>query len=205
MSSISSRSRSKHSGSDRTLLYLLLGFSALVVGLIVGLSLLGSGGQSTISASDAVASEAAVSESELLPLAEPVNPIQGFHDMPNIPRSAPASITLPADTPQPNLDLPVLFWDWGNIPVHPPVQQTFPIQNTGDEPLLVTKVVTSCGCTVADLSSSYIPAGQRADLVVIFDPAFHETSGPVTRVVWVETNDPDTPLTELRMDANVLP
>lgn len=205
MSAISSRSRSKRASNDRTLLYLLVGFSVLVVALIAGLSLLGSGGQRPVAASNAVASEAAVPEADLLPLAESVNPISGFHDMPNIPRGMPQSITLPADAPQPNLDLPVLFWDWGAIPPNPPVQQTFPIQNRGDEPLVVTKVVTSCGCTVADLSSSYIPAGQRADLVVTFDPDYHETTGPVTRVVWLETNDPDTPLVELRLDANVVP
>ena len=66
-------------------------------------------------------------------------------------------------------------------------------------------MVTSCGCTTAELSSSVIPAGQRADLVVTFDPNFHETSGPVTRLVWLETNDPDMPVVELRLDANVLP
>ncbi|MCB0112575.1 MAG: DUF1573 domain-containing protein [Caldilineaceae bacterium] len=205
MSAVSSRSHRKQSaGSDRTLLYMLVGFSVLVVALIVIINLLGSGGQRPVAASDAVAAEAAVSQDELLPLAEPVEPIAGFHDMPNIPRSMPQSVTLPADTPQPNLDLPVLFWDWGEIPVRPPVQQTFPIQNKGNEPLIVTKVVTSCGCTVADLSSSYIPAGRRADLVVTFDPAYHDTSGPVTRIVWLETNDPDTPLVELRLDANVV-
>ena len=200
MSVISSHARSKRASNDRTMVTLLIGFSALVVALMVGLILLGNGGQTPDTASDAV-----VSEADLLPLAEPVYPIAGYHDMPNIPQFMPQGVTLSADTPQPNLDVPMLVWDWGTIPAQPPVQQTFPIQNTGNEPLVVSKVVTSCGCTVANLSSSYIPAGQRADLVVTFDPAYHETSGPVTRVVWVETTDPDTPLVELRMDANVLP
>jgi hypothetical protein len=200
MSAISSRSRSKRAGSDRSLLYLFAGFTVLVVLAIVALSVI-----SNQPRTDVPPAAAAVLEAELLPLAEPIDPIYGFHDMPNIPQSMPQGRTVPTGTPQPNVDLPLMRWDWGTIPARPPVSQTFPIQNKGDEPLLVSKVVTSCGCTVANLTSSVIPAGQRADLVVTFDPAYHETSGPVTRIVWVETNDPDTPLFELRLDANVLP
>jgi thioredoxin reductase len=43
------------------------------------------------------------------------------------------------------------------------------------------------------LSSSVIPPGTRADLTVVFDLDYHDTEGPVTRVVWLETNDPDQP------------
>jgi hypothetical protein len=147
----------------------------------------------------------AIDQTNLLPLAQPVNPIAGFHDMEHMPNPNAPGQPVQAGTPQANVDLPVLRWDWGDIPRMPKVQQTFPIQNTGDQPLLIASVVTSCGCTTADLSSSVIPAGQRADLVVTFDPNFHETAGPVTRLVWLETNDPDMPVVELRMDANVLP
>jgi hypothetical protein len=38
---------------------------------------------------------------------------------------------------------------------------------------------------------------------VVFDPDYHETVGPVTRVVWLETNDPDQPVVEVGFAANV--
>ncbi len=69
--------------------------------------------------------------------------------------------------------------------------------------LEISSVVTSCGCTTANLSSSVISPGTRADLTVVFDPDYHDTVGPVTRVVWLETNDPDQPVVEVGFDANV--
>jgi hypothetical protein len=111
---------------------------------------------------------------------------------------------VPPDQPQPNLDVPVADYDFGTIPSGPGnVSQVFHIQNTGTEVLEISNVVTSCGCTIANLSSSVIPPGTRADLTVVFDPDYHETVGPVTRVVWLETNDPDQPVVEVGFAANV--
>ena len=192
----STRNRRSHQTTDRTFLFVLIGASFLILG-IVALA-------NWASSRPAPAAQAA-DPAQLLPLAEPVNPIAGFHDMENMPNPNAAAHPVEAGVPQANVDLPVPRWDWGDIPRMPAVQQTFPIQNTGNEPLMISNVVTSCGCTTAELSSSVIPSGQRADLVVTFDPNFHDTSGPVTRLVWLETNDPDMPVVELRMDANVLP
>jgi hypothetical protein len=186
--------------SDRTVIVSMVGITVLILGIVALLSWATSRSLAPVEAA------AAVNTSTLLPLAAPVNPIAGGHDMNNLPDSSQIHPhTLAADEPQPNVDLPLLRWDWGTIPVIPPVAQTFPIQNTGDEPLIITSVVSSCGCTTASLSSSVIPPGQRADLKVVFDPNFHETVGPVTRLVWLQTNDPDQPLIEIRLDANVTP
>ncbi len=69
----------------------------------------------------------------------------------------------------------------------------------------IGNLVTSCDCTIAELSSRLIPPGQRADLTVTFDPDFHETHGEVTRLVWFATNDPTQPWVELRIEADVQP
>jgi len=140
----------------------------------------------------------------LLPLTEPVNPLHGWHDMDNLPNLNQPGDSLPANQPQPNVDIPVTYYDFGTIPSGPDdVSQTFPIQNTGDQPLEINRIVTSCGCTTADLTSSVIQPGKQADLTVVFDPDFHDTAGPVKRIVWLETNDPDQPLVEVSFTANV--
>ena len=184
--------------NDRVVLALIIGGTVFVLGLILVIN------WATNRPTDAAAASiTAVDAAELLPLASPVNPIVGGHDMNNMPDpTRKGSVVTGAQT---NVSLPLLQWDWGTIPAIPPVSQTFPIQNIGEKSLLITNVVTSCGCTVAALSSSVIPPGQRADLKVTFDPNFHATQGPVTRLVWLETNDPDQPVVELRMDANVTP
>lgn len=183
--------------NDRTVLLTMVAITVLIVGLLVLAQILATRTSEPIAATPV--------DAALLPLAAPVNPVVGGHNMDNLPDPGRRGTAVGAETPQANVDLPLTRWDWGTIPAIPAVEQTFPIQNTGDEPLLITNVGTSCGCTTAALSSSVIPPGQRADLRVVFDPNFHATSGPVTRLVWLETNDPDLPVVELRLDANVVP
>jgi hypothetical protein len=175
----------------------LLGVAGLVL-VIGGLATIRNNQQNGVSEASAL------EVSELLPLAEPVKPIEGWHDMNNMPDPNQVGQVVPPDQPQPNLDVPVTDYDFGTIPSGPgDVSQVFHIQNTGTKVLEIGNVVTSCGCTTANLSSSIIPPGTRADLTVVFDPDYHETLGPVTRVVWLETNDPDQPVVEVGFAANV--
>ena len=141
----------------------------------------------------------------LLPLAQAVRPLQGGHDMERIPQQLPQPQQPPANEPAPRLDLPSTTHDFGNIPAQPDVAHVFAVQNTGTTNLEISNLVTSCGCTTAQLSSSVIPPGQRADLTMVFDPDFHVTSGPVTRLVWFATNDLTQPWVELLITANVQP
>ena len=139
----------------------------------------------------------------LLPLAEASQPLRGGHDMALIPQQTPAPQPAPPDVAAPRLDMPSVSHDFGRISGRPDVAHVFAVQNTGDADLMIGNLVTSCGCTTAELSSSVIPPGQRADLTVTFDPDFHETHGPVTRVVWFGTNDPTQPWVEVRITAEV--
>ena len=152
----------------------------------------------------AVTDARSLAADNLLPLAEPVEPIEGWHDMANLPDPNQPSRIVPSDQPQPDADVPIAEYDFGTIPPGPGnVSQLYYIQNTGTEPLEIRNVTTSCGCTRALLSSSVIPPGTRADLTAIFDPDYHDTEGPVKRVIWLETNDPDQPVVELSFIANV--
>ena len=72
------------------------------------------------------------------------------------------------------------------------VSTEFIIRNTGGANLAIGDIVTSCGCTTADISSKIIPAGENAKLKVYFDPDFHkEPLGRLTRSVFVSTDDPN--------------
>jgi hypothetical protein len=141
----------------------------------------------------------------LLPLAEAKWSLQGDHDMSRIPQQTPAPQPAPAGVPLPRLDLPGDSYDFGRIPKKPDVAHVFAVQNTGTADLKIRNLVTSCGCTTAELSSSVIPPDQRADLTVTFDPDYHETQGEVVRLVWFATNDPTQPWVELRITADVGP
>jgi len=139
----------------------------------------------------------------LLPLAEAGRSLRGGHDMALIPQQTPAPQPVPAGASTPRLDIPSVSHDFGRIYKAWDVTHIFAVQNTGDADLEISNLVTSCGCTTAELSSAVIPPGQRADLTVTFDADFHETQGEVTRLVWFATNDPTQPWVEVRISADV--
>jgi hypothetical protein len=180
-----------------SLLVWLGGILGIVV-LLVALNLLQSG-----VFADPPAASRSEDPASLLPLAEAKRPLNGGHDMQRIPQQTPVPQPAPEGVALANLDLPAASYDFGLIPKRPDVAHVFAVQNTGAADLEIWNLVTSCGCTTAQLSSSVIPPGQRADLTVTFDPDFHVTEGEVVRLVWFATNDPTQPWAELRITADV--
>ena len=61
--------------------------------------------------------------------------------------------------------------DFGEIPKGKPVSVEFSFTNTGDEPLLVADVVTSCGCTASDYTREPIAPGKTSKVKVTFNAA----------------------------------
>ena len=115
----------------------------------------------------------------------------------------------------------------GNIPysggnlIH-----VFPVKNAGTKDLEIANITTSCMCTKAYLkqgdnksegfgmkgmsaSSSWkgiIKPGETAEIIADFDPTYHGTqgTGPVSRMVSFETNDPDNPYVEVSFEGEVV-
>jgi hypothetical protein len=50
-----------------------------------------------------------------------------------------------------------------------PVKVEYTITNTGDKPLVMNKVITSCACTVAEWTTDPIAPGQKGKVVATFD------------------------------------
>lgn len=94
-------------------------------------------------------------------------------------------------------------FDFGAVSNSAPVHRVVQVHNVGGGWLEITGLSTSCGCTTAELSSSVVPSGHRADLRVTFDADYHEIRGDVVRVVWFATNDPAHPWVEVRITADV--
>ncbi len=127
-------------------------------------------------------------------------PLQVGHDM-----GAPAAIPfLPKGGPQPNVDVPATFFDFGRIGPQDVVKRTFLVRNNGDAPLTISRAYTTCGCTTATISASVIPPGQAATVELVFDAGFHDAAGQtVRRGVILENNDPEQPQAELWVQAAV--
>ena len=61
--------------------------------------------------------------------------------------------------------------DFGDInEADGPVTHIFIIKNEGEVPLVVTKVVASCGCTSPDWTKEPIAPGKKGEIKVTYDP-----------------------------------
>lgn len=98
------------------------------------------------------------------------------------------------------------------------VETTYTLKNEGAEDVTITKAGTSCMCTEGEIAgltfgmhgseveSVVIPAGGEEKVRAIFDPLAHgpNGTGPITRMLMLETNSSETPQIELRFSGNVV-
>jgi len=81
------------------------------------------------------------------------------------------------------------------------VVRTFHITNSGDQPLRITQVRTSCGCTVALPSDSLIQPGRKSEIKVDFNPSGY--GGDVTKNIYVMSNDPANQMITLQLKVHI--
>ncbi len=191
------RGQSRKNRKDERGKWVAVGIAAAVVGLMV-LNLWRTGAFASPPSPSRSGDPAA-----LLPLTTAGPLLRGGHDPAPIPEVPPTPWTPPAAQPVPRLEMPAREYDFGKVYARWTLSHIFPVHNRGTADLVITNLVTSCGCTTAELSSAVIPPGHRADLTVTFDADFHPVKGAVTRVVWFATNDPTNPWVEVRITATV--
>lgn len=66
------------------------------------------------------------------------------------------------------------------------VSHVFTVKNEGNQPLVVTRVIASCGCTSPAWTKEPIPAGQTGEVTVTFNPKGRP--GPFTKTISVYSN-----------------
>lgn len=115
-------------------------------------------------------------------------------------------------------------YDWGTIDINGGMAtKTFEFENKGSSPLKLYGLKTSCACTTGqiiiggqaykkigmhdnDTTIYELNPGEKAELSVEFDPLYHGPSGvgPVTRLVAMNTNDPEMPVLQFQLTGNVV-
>ena len=76
--------------------------------------------------------------------------------------------------------------DFGEIPQGKPVSYEFSFTNTGDEPLVLTDVKTSCGCTAPDYTKEPVAPGKSSKIKVTYNAA---AIGAFTKAITVNFSD----------------
>jgi len=101
----------------------------------------------------------------------------------------------------PKIKLKENSWDFGRVKQGKILTHIFIFNNTGNAPLVIKKVRTSCGCTAALVSEKEIAPGGKGEIKVRFDTRGYE--GEVKKYVYVETNDSQQPRVQLTVSARI--
>lgn len=94
-------------------------------------------------------------------------------------------------------------YDFGRVKGEPMIEHSFTLENKGDSPLVIRRVVTSCGCTTSKTRSFEIPPGDSKDLPVEID--LKGRSGPQRQFITLHTNDPNNPRLPLKVTGTAVP
>ena len=81
--------------------------------------------------------------------------------------------------------------NFGNIPLNEKREHVFKLVNTGNKPLVIYDVVTSCGCTKAEYGKEPVRPGETLELKVIYNA---EDKGCFRKNLTVYCNAEDSPL-----------
>ena len=95
------------------------------------------------------------------------------------------------DSPKTSVELLETEKDLGNLPLNEKREHVFKLVNTGNKPLVVYDVTTSCGCTKAEYGKELVRPGDTLNLKVIYNA---EDKGRFRKNLSVYCNVEDSPL-----------
>jgi uncharacterized cupredoxin-like copper-binding protein len=101
----------------------------------------------------------------------------------------------------PELAVDQPLYDFGSVVQGKKIDHVFTFRNKGDTPLTVVRTRTSCGCTVASVSSKNLAPGATGEVRITFDSSTF--NGKISKQVYLETNDPRKPVFTLTLNGTV--
>jgi hypothetical protein len=90
--------------------------------------------------------------------------------------------------------------DYGSIAKGADGVRVFEFTNIGNQPLVITEVLSSCGCTVPKKPDAPIAPGKTGVIEVKYDT---QRVGPIRKTITVSSNA-DTPLVALKIKGEVI-
>ena len=103
----------------------------------------------------------------------------------------------------PRIEVSASGWNFGERDQGDKDRKVLKLRNTGNFPLQITDVKTTCGCIDIKLHERTLRAGEFAELTLILDAA--RAKGPVKKYVIIKSNDPNQPELKLLMEGKVNP
>lgn len=105
------------------------------------------------------------------------------------------------NNPQTSLALSENHWNFKDVKKGESVEHIYEVTNTGDNPLIISQVKPTCGCTVPEYTKEPIMPGQKGNITLRFDSSAFE--GLQNKQVEVYANVETAPIV-LTFSANVV-
>ena len=102
----------------------------------------------------------------------------------------------------PQLKMDRHSYDFGKIHEGEKLKLTVDLENIGKDVLEIRDVKTSCGCTVASLSSKKLNPGEQGKMDIELDTS--DRIGKMARTVTLYSNDPQNPEQTITLFVNIL-
>lgn len=100
-------------------------------------------------------------------------------------------------------DFPERSFEAGDVQHGGVIEHVFQVRNDGDEPLLITEVHPTCGCTILDYTKTPIPPGGTGTIQFKIETKTL-ASGKHSKTITVMTDAPNAERTVLQMKLNVV-
>ena len=110
------------------------------------------------------------------------------------------TITLLAQEKMAKIEFETTVIDYGTIEKGADGIRVFKFKNTGNAPLVVSAVKSSCGCTVPKKPEAPILPGEDGEIQVKYDT---KRVNPIRKTITV-TSNADTPTVALKIKGNVI-
>ena len=107
-----------------------------------------------------------------------------------------------SQTVGPKIEFQSSVVDYGEIVKGSDGIRIFTFVNSGDMPLEITKVYSSCGCTIPKKPEAPIAPGESGEIQVRYDT---NRVGPIRKTITVNSNAVETPIVSLKIKGTVQP
>lgn len=106
-----------------------------------------------------------------------------------------------AQTTGPAIEFTSQVVDYGEIERGSDGIRIFEFVNSGNQPLIISKVYSSCGCTIPKKPEAPIAPGEKGEIQVKYDT---NRVGPIRKTITVNSNAESTPIVSLKIKGTVL-
>jgi hypothetical protein len=107
-----------------------------------------------------------------------------------------------AEAKLPRAEFPETAYNFGNMERGATLKHAFQVRNTGDAPLTVKVINTTCKCTVGDLAKNELAPGEESD--ILLEWTAKTPAGPFRHGATIGTNDPRQSRVELVVEGDVV-